>query len=150
MSRFSRYDGWLVRFIFMHGTPAALTIKAAAKSVGIRPDKFAKALRDPKLVRLDAEGLGFDPDAMRDIRDWVRGCEADEHVLESMVQSGASVTRTPSSDKYRGGKTRLGVTRPHPASSHRDPLNLPINPIQHPEPSGEWHEGLNAAGKRYP
>jgi hypothetical protein len=144
----SRYDGWLIRFIVMRGTPAALTIKAAAKSACIRPDSFAQALRDPKSLREDAKHLGIDMDYMRAIDDWVRQCEADEQVQESMVQSGASVTRIPSSEKYRGSSTRLGVTCPHPPNSRRDHLNIAINPIQHPEPQGEWHDGLNAAGKR--
>jgi hypothetical protein len=144
----SRFDGWLVRFIVMRGTPAELTIKAAAKGACIRPDTFSQALRDAKLVRLDAKHLGMDLDYMRAIDDWTRECEAEEQVRESMAQSVAAVKRIPSSDKYRGSKTRLGVTRPHPSNPHRDHLNLPVNPIQHPEPQGEWHEGLNAAGKR--
>lgn len=142
----SRFDGWLVRFIVMHDTPAALTIKKAAKSACVRTEAFAGALRDPRLVALDAKHLGMDLDYMRAITDWLRQCEADEEVRESMVQSAAAVTRTPSSEKYRGSSTWLGVTRPNPPSAHRDHLNLPINPIQHPEPQGEWHAGLNAAG----
>lgn len=144
----SRFDGWLVRFIVMRGTPAALTVKTAAKGACVRVDAFAQALRDPRLVKLDAQHLGIDLDWMRAISDWVRDREAEEEVQESLVQSAAAVTRIPPSEKYRGSSTRLGVTRPNPPSAHRDHLNLPINPIEHPEPQGEWHAGLDAAGPR--
>jgi len=145
----SRFQGWLVRFIVMHGTPAALTIKVAAKHACIRPMKFAEALHDSKLVRLDAISLGIDPDEFRAVHDWMRQMQADEDVRDSMVASAAAVVRIPSSERYRGSSTRLGVTCPNPGGSrHRDNLNLPVDPIEHPEPQGEWHVGLNAAGRR--
>ncbi|GHB95940.1 hypothetical protein [Thermomonas carbonis] len=147
----SRFDGWLTRFIMMHGTPAALTIKAAAKLAGIRSEAFAQALHDSKLVRIDALYLGIDPDEWFAMIDWRRQMDADDDVEESMVASAAArAAPKPSSDKLRhsGSARRLGVTRPHPANQHRDELNLPINPIEHPEPQGEWHAGLDRAGTR--
>ena len=142
----SRFDGWLVRFIVMHGTPAAMTVRAAAKNAGIRKEVFGAALRDSKLVRADARHLGIDPDEMRAIYEWMKSGEHEQDVAESMVQSAAAVKRTPSSERYKGSKTRLGVTCP--GRTTRDNLGLPINRIEHPEPEGEWHDGLNDAGCR--
>lgn len=144
----SRFDGWLARFIMMHGTPAALTIKAAAKHACIRPDKFAQALHDSKLVRLDALSLGIDPDEWLALHKWMKEMQADEDEREWIVANAAAITKKkPDSDRYKGSMTRLGVTQPNPPNSHRDNLNIPINPIEHPEPQGEWHAGLEAAGR---
>lgn len=150
----SRFDGWLVRYIMVSGTPAAMSIRVAAREATVRPLTFADALRDQKLVRADAVHLGMDPDAWRSVREWTRSLEAEAEVRESMVASGqtatdhngAGIRRIPESGKYKGSFTRLGVTCPNPGGSrHRDNLNLPIDPIEHPEPQGEWHHGLNAA-----
>lgn len=146
----SRFDGWLVRYIMMRDTPAALSIKAAAKGACTRPETFAQALHDPAMVRQDARCLGADPDEMLDIQRWVWQLESEHDVAASMLASAAARTPPkPSSEKYRGSVTRLGVTCPHPPSGRWDALNLPVNPIEHPEPEGEWHDGLNAAGPRY-
>jgi len=154
----SRYDGWLVRYIMTQGTPAALSVKEAAKGACIRPEAFLKALRNAGEVRQDAKGWGFDPEALRWDRQWQEWMEAEQSEEESKVASGAStrehcgegIRRIPASHKYRGSNTQLGVTCPHPGGSrsHCDNLNVPINPIHHPEPQGEWHDGLNTAGKR--
>jgi len=146
----SRYDGWLARYIMFKGTPTALTLKDAAKGACIRPEAFADALRDPKLVRADAKHLGLDPDELRETRLWRIWLRADEDFAQSMVDSAKAVAKKAvESDKYRGSGTRLGVTRPHPTwTPRRDDLNLPINPLPHPEPKGEWHSGLDAAGGR--
>lgn len=142
----SRFDGWLVRYIVMHGTPAAMTIKKAAKGAGIRPGAFAQALHDPGLVRQDARHLGIDPEEMRVIDRWTKRDLAEEAVQRSMAASAAAVTPKRNSETRNNCRTLLGVTRPH--RSRFDALGMPLNPIQHPEPQGEWHPGLDAAGPR--
>lgn len=152
----SRFDGWLVRYIMMHGTPAALSIRIAAKEASVRPQTFADALRDSKLVHADARFLGMEPAAWLDLRKWLAEFEAEKDRQDSMIASGATandhrsagIRRIPDSSRYKGSVTRLGVTCPNPGGSrHRDHLNLPIDPIEHPEPQGEWHPGLNSAGQ---
>lgn len=144
----SRYDGWLVRYIMMQDTQARVSITEAAKCACVRVAKFADALRDPRLVKLDAKHLGIDPDDLREVRQWISSMQAEADVAESMLTSAASRTvPKPASEKYKGSRTRLGAWQPNPGSAHRDALNFPINPVQHPEPEGEWHEGLNEAGR---
>lgn len=145
----SRFDGWLVRYIMMQDTQARVSVTEAAKCACVRAAKFADALRDPRLVALDAKHLGIAPEDLRAVREWMESMEAEKAVAESMVASAAARTQPkPPSEKYRGGWTRLGTWRPNPGSAHRDALNIPINPIRHPEPEGEWHAGLNEAGHK--
>lgn len=144
----SRFDGWLVRYIMMRDTPARLTIKKASKQACVRQEAFVQALGDPKLVRLDAKWLGIDADEMRATFLWMNRAEAEQDARDSMIASAKCVTPKRNSETRHGSRTRLGVSCPNPggARNHRDELNLPINPIPHPEPEGEWHPGLDAAG----
>lgn len=147
-----------MRYIVTQDTAAALTIKAAAKGACIRPLEFAKALRNAEAIRVDAVDMGIDPDELRWIRQWKEQIEADDAVHESRIASGVlardfrngGIRRIPPSHKYHGSNTLLGVTCPNPGGSrnHRDELGCPINTIEHPEPQGEWHNGLNECGRR--